>query len=1173
MIYNTQTFWSYICNEGPFIVNQVKDILTRKEYNFDTKKYNIRKFYQSINKIEVEGIVHETIRFPTGLINFILKKLPLQVEIKEPRYKIYNEQEVLECANVVKDINPSFEIRDYQIEACLASLNNFQSLIHSSVGSGKEQPCDIIIPTPEGFKKFGTLKPGDVVFGKNGKSQKVIGIYPQGMKDVYRISFQNGASVECGLEHLWTIRKNRGKNKTVTLKDIKDNYYKIDKRGFKRYLYSVDYIEPVEYQQKNYFIDPYLLGILIGDGTLTTENIGFSCPNTEIEIIQKIRDLLPKTYHLQPNLYPTCPQYYIRMSTSQGKGKFNLYKKEIERLKLNVKSHLKFIPEEYLLGSIQQRKELLAGLLDADGCCRKRVKSCSITYGTTSERLAKDVQQLVFSLGGAATIRSYKRKNRNKEYEVCIELLFNPFYLTRKRNNYIPYLINNTIINIEKIRKAECMCIKVSNEDELYITQNYIPTHNTSVMSLVCKILENDKILILNGNNIILQQIYDRLISFGITDVSWNPSKEPNYTKSIVLINAKSSDERLNKQDEAYLDFLQKVNTFVVDECFEGNTEILTNTGWKKFQELTGNELFANFNAETKEIYFTSGKLIKRLHTEKCIKWKVHRKSSIILTPKHQQLYYHNDLPIKCNIQDLKFYNNGNYIACSGKGIGKDKHLTNLERILIALQADGCATQKNDRHCYHIGFYKQRKIKRWLELLKAFDGKVVELKPLVKNNKITRRWHIWLPEYSEAKAKYLNKCFDLTTFSQEKAVEFIEEIKQWDGFKQSENITAYISQEKSNTDFVSAVATLAGYSAYQEHGKDNRNNYKDWYRVFLSKQYKKVLQNCKKEEIDYNDYVYCVEVPEHNIIVRGSGDKQYTFISGNCQHMQALTNFEPIFYMDEINLKHIIGYSGSPFRNYEHPYNNADDFTLIAIIGEPAFSYEMKDTIEDQNIAQPYSYFINYRNKEAWLPDHLKDNYFVQYRMNITHNKARNRAGIEMLKFLNKFGVKTLASINNIKPGQNLMKTLKEEGVASIFVCGDNTVYEWKPTRSGKLKLYTEEGGVDNIKQAFEKGYNIIFGSTVMDEGVDIADFQAVVLFSGGKTPIAGIQRVGRASRKKKTGKNISFVIDFKDIGGASIFQNQYEKRKKMMKDCGVINIEKVQDFCKMIEELNSETE
>ena len=307
MIYNTQTFWSYICNESQFIINQVKDLLTRKDYDFDTKTYNIRKFYQNINRIEIDGIIYESIRFPTGLIKYITDKLPIQVETKDFKYTLYTEQNVLTYANSVKEINPSFEIRDYQINACLASLNNFQSLIYSGVGSGK-----------------------------------------------------------------------------------------------------------------------------------------------------------------------------------------------------------------------------------------------------------------------------------------------------------------------------------------------------TSVMSLVCKILENDKILILNGNNIILQQIYDRLLSFGITDVSWNPSKEPDYTKQIVLINAKSSDERLNKQDEAYLKFLQKVNSFIVDEA---------------------------------------------------------------------------------------------------------------------------------------------------------------------------------------------------------------------------------------------------------------------------------------------------------------------------QHMQALTNFEPIFYMNELELHHIIGYSGSPFRNYDHTYNNADDFTLIAIIGDPAFTYEMKDTIEDQNIAQPYSYFINYPKK------------------------------------------------------------------------------------------------------------------------------------------------------------------------------------------------------------------
>ena len=78
-------------------------------------------------------------------------------------------------------------------------------------------------------------------------------------------------------------------------------------------------------------------------------------------------------------------------------------------------------------------------------------------------------------------------------------------------------------------------------------------------------------------------------------------------------------------------------------------------------------------------------------------------------------------------------------------------------------------------------------------------------------------------------------------------------------------------------------------------------------------------------------------------------------------------------------------------------------------------------------------------------------------------------------------------------------------------------------------------------------------------------------MFSAGKTPIAGIQRVGRASRKKKTGKNISFVIDFKDVGGNYMFTNHYEKRRKMLQDSGVIELPKVQDFCKMIEELNED--
>lgn len=298
------------------------------------------------------------------------------------------------------------------------------------------------------------------------------------------------------------------------------------------------------------------------------------------------------------------------------------------------------------------------------------------------------------------------------------------------------------------------------------------------------------------------------------------------------------------------------------------------------------------------------------------------------------------------------------------------------------------------------------------------------------------------------------------------------------------------------------------------------------------------------------------------------------WIIDEASHFQSLTNFEPIFYMDHDKLEHIVGYTATPFRNYKDPYNNQDDFTLISLLGEPAFIYEMKDTIHDENIAQPYSYFINYPNKAAYVPPQFKDNYYMQYRANITYNKARNKAGLEMLKFLNKNGIKTLAYFNNIKPGQALLKSLTEEGVKSLFICGDEKIYEWvevpgkgKNKGTTKLKLEERSGNIDDVKQALDSGYNIILGSSVMSEGVDINTFQAAVLFSAGKSYIGIVQLTGRAARKKEK-DNICFIIDFKDVGGYDAFANQYRQRKQAMLDSGVINIPDVHKFINMIEEI-----
>lgn len=1102
----TNTFWNYIINEDLSFLEDCKRILTKKIYNYDTNKYEYHAYYQ-----ELPFLNYMTLRFPAGLTKYLLSKTYLPIENKNKLETTYTEEDVLKIANEIQSINPKFEIRPYQLEATLTSLNRFSSLIQSSTGSGKGQPNWLEIPTPQGFKKIGELKVGDYVFGSNGKPTKISGVFPQGKQKIYKFKFTSGKETICDENHLWTFHCYGCKSKTYSTKELlTKNIYTIDKRGVKQYKFINELPKPIEYPEKQFDIDPYLLGVIIGDGNTTNRMVLISNPEIDKQLREFIDNKIDKTkYILKIDYHTNCPRISINLINKRLK-KQSFFQK-IKDLKLDCKSIDKFIPKQYFYGSVQQRLELLRGLMDTDGCCYKRKKHCSVSYSTSSYQLAKDIQQLVFSLGGICRFKKSDNRKTNIGYNLLIQLKVCPFNLDRKKQNWVPFIRNERLCEISYISEDYTTCIKVEAENELYITSDYIVTHNTSILSLVCTILKDKNILILNGNNIILQQIYDRLISFGNTDVSWNPSKEPDYSKRIVLINTSTSDSRLNKQDDKYIDFLKSVNAIIWDECFSGDTEILTDKGYKRFDELTGDELFANFKADTKEIYFTKGDLIIKKPTSQCISWKTANKANVILTEKHQQLYYDvNTSKIKKDeIKNISFINKNNKIFCSGRGIGKKEHLSTADKLLIAQCVDESILQK------------------------------------------------------------FKDYFSLIDFSYEVAEEFIIEIIKLRRLKQSKSVYKYISTNKDNVDFVSAVASLAGYETYQQHGIDKRKNYKDWYRVFLRKRELKSLQNCKKVPYKQLDTVYCVNVPEHNIIVRNGGDYQYAFISGNCHHIQSVTAFEPIFYTDPEKLKYLIGYTASPFRNYNDPYANADDFRTIAILGEPAFKYEMKDTIQDGNIAQPYSYFIRYNNIKKDPPKQFKDNYYLQYRLNITYNQNRNKAGLEMLKFLNRNGIKTLASFSNIKPGQNMMKTLKLQGINSLFICGASTIYEWVYTQRGSLKLEKRKGSILDIKAALEGDYNLIFGSTAVDEGVDVDLFQAVVLFSAGKTPIAGLQRIGRAARKRKTGDNISFVIDFKDVGGCYIFEKQYKQRREIMEDSGIKNISNVQEFIQLIETFN----
>lgn len=340
---------------------------------------------------------------------------------------------------------------------------------------GKPATMDTMIATPNGWVRNGDLKVNDYVIGSNGKATKVIAIHDQGTLDAYRVTLSDGASVVVGPDHDWTVysrdtKYNSDTTFTKTTLELLDDglHYKdnrIPKRNVPVYKWFLPIVDPVEYNSKDLSIEPYTLGILLGDGSMTRETVYFTS-NDEFcaeEIQRRNPDLI-----VNKNKGGSAQKYSITPRLME----------KIRTLNLNKNSHEKGVPEDYMVSSKNQRLDLLRGLMDSDGSV---IKNNRAFFHTTNKMLAEDVQQLVWSLGGVAQIRSSDRTKEEKgiEYRVAIWTPDNPFLLPRKAENYSPRPWYRAIHSIEKVGQDEMRCITVDAEDHLYVTENYIVTHNS----------------------------------------------------------------------------------------------------------------------------------------------------------------------------------------------------------------------------------------------------------------------------------------------------------------------------------------------------------------------------------------------------------------------------------------------------------------------------------------------------------------------------------------------------------------------------------------------------------------------------------------------------------------------------------------------------------------------
>ena len=336
---------------------------------------------------------------------------------------------------------------------------------------GKALPMNAKVLTPKGFVLNKDLKIGDSVASIDGKRSIVTGIYPQGVIKTYEIEFSDGRKRECCGEHLWEVNSSKftNKKKVLTTLQIKDYLSKVRYNG----RMSIPMYSGVFGYRKEFIINPYLMGVLLGDGMLTC---GASWCKPDKFIVEKISKLIDERYVIS--------EYSgNRFSITSNRNK-NMYIDELSRYELlNKRSYERFIPYEYMDASRSQRLELLNGLLDTDGDVDKLG---SISYNSTSERLANDVQELCWSLGYRCSIR--KRKSylngemMRDSYRLNIssknqcELFDLPRKKERVKNRKVKPL---TIVSVKEKSFTECQCISVSHERALYITDDYIVTHNT----------------------------------------------------------------------------------------------------------------------------------------------------------------------------------------------------------------------------------------------------------------------------------------------------------------------------------------------------------------------------------------------------------------------------------------------------------------------------------------------------------------------------------------------------------------------------------------------------------------------------------------------------------------------------------------------------------------------
>lgn len=342
---------------------------------------------------------------------------------------------------------------------------------------GKAQPLGAMVKTEAGWKRMGEIVVGDRLASVDGGISEVTGVFPQGERQIYRVTFSDGRSTRCCGEHLWRIESSKLNGPAVVSTDQVARMIATER--FRRRLYVP--LASGDFGGGDLPIDAWLLGAIIGNGSTRNSTIRFYDQHNET--VERVRATIPAGHDLNR-------VGEIDYSITTPRGRPNVMMADLGALGLRGKaSYQKFIPESYLNASREDRLSLLRGLIDTDGWVET---FGAVRYSTSSPELAKGVQRLVWSLGGVCSIAEKevfavvggKRRKGLPHFVLSIRhpdpqslALLEKKRVRCRRSKPVRL----TIVSVEPDGVEPAQCISVSHPSRLYLTDDYIVTHNTAV--------------------------------------------------------------------------------------------------------------------------------------------------------------------------------------------------------------------------------------------------------------------------------------------------------------------------------------------------------------------------------------------------------------------------------------------------------------------------------------------------------------------------------------------------------------------------------------------------------------------------------------------------------------------------------------------------------------------